>query len=267
MPKEQARWMARWMWDDHKLAKLAEKNPLRWSKWKSIEDTVQELQSSAEKDRPLVIQINGKELKHQNIGQALTALRFERRPVLGDWVTVKKMGRDPNRKGLIIQDDGAEEEDCYNINYGGEAEPWVKETEVQLLPPVTDPAVWKTLLKDNGLLLQHAPVEIRNARLVAITAVSQNPHALKYITSTEALIAVVGRDGTVLKDAPDKVKANRQVAIAAVSKTPAALRYISDELRADPEVVRAAMARDQEAIQHASAHLQENPEELEVIGE
>ena len=232
------------MWDDHKLAKLAEKNPLRWSKWKSLEETVQELQASAERDRPLVVQVNGKELKHQNIGQALSALRFERRPVLGDWVCVQKMGRDPNRKGLIIQDDGAEEEDCYNINYGGEAEPWVKETEVKLLPPVTDLAAWKLLLKDNGLLLQHAPIEIRNARLVAITAVTQNPQALKYITNNEVLIAVVGRDGNVLKNAPDNVKSNRQVAIAAVSKTPTALRYISDELRADPEVVRAAMARD-----------------------
>lgn len=255
------------MWDDHKLAKLAPKNPLRWSKWQTVEETVQELQASTERDRPLVVQVNGKELKQQNIGQALSALRFERRPVLGDWVSVKKLGRDPNRKGLIIQDDGEKEEDCYNINYGGESEPWVKETEVQLLPPVVDPSVWKLMMRENGLWIQHAPVEIRNSRQVAMTAVSQNPHALKYITNTETLIAVVGRDGNVLKDAPDEVKALRQVAIAAVSKTPAALRYVSDELRADPEVVRAAMAKDQEAILHASAHLQDNPEELEIIGE
>lgn len=262
MPKEAARYTARWMWND--LRASAASNPFRWSKWKTIEETLQEFDAYKDQERPLLVQVNGNDLAMDNIAQAIAKVSLERRPTVGDWVSVRRANRDPNRPGLVTTDDHSEE--CYMIVYGGEQDPWLKETEVRLLPPVTDAARWQLVLRDDGLLLQYAPEEVRNTRAVASTAVAQNAQALRYITDTAGLVAAVTRDGEVLKDAPPEVKGNREVVIAAVSKTPSALRYASEELRADPGVVAAAMEKDKDAIKFAAAHLRANPELVSAIG-
>lgn len=225
---------------------------------------MQEFDTHKDEERPLLVQVNGHDLAVDSIVQAIAKVSLERRPTVGDWVSVRRPNRDPNRPGLVTTDDGSEE--CYMIVYGGEQDPWLKETEVQLLPPVTDVARWQVVLKDDGLLLQYAPEEVRNTRAVASTAVAQNPQALRYITDTAALVAAVSRDAAVLKDAPPEVKGNREVVLAAVAKTPSSLRYASEELRADPGVVAAAMDKDKDAIKFAAAHLRANPDLVAGIG-
>jgi hypothetical protein len=90
-------------------------------------------------------------------------------------------------------------------------------------------------VRQDGLALQHVPVELRADRDVVLAAVRRRGWALQYASA--------------------EFRADREVVLAAVTQDGLALQYVSAELWADRDVVLAAVRDYGLALQCASPRL------------
>ncbi|CAE7650199.1 PTAC2 [Symbiodinium sp. CCMP2456] len=93
---------------------------------------------------------------------------------------------------------------------------------------------WRQIVERNPEAFQHAPVSVKQDRDVALKAISQAGHSLKYATCLQA---------------------DRGAVMTAVQEAGSALQYAAEPLRSDPEVVLAAARNDAQALAYASSQL------------
>mmetsp|Transcript_18542 Transcript_18542/g.34788 ORF Transcript_18542/g.34788 Transcript_18542/m.34788 type:complete len:317 (+) Transcript_18542:107-1057(+) len=144
----------------------------------------------------------------------------------------------------------------------------------------------RTVVENNGLLLQALPLSFRSDEDIVVAAVRQNPAALSFASCSRGLVlAAVKCRGSALqyvskkhRDDPDVVLAavkqeaealrfagssrlqDKEVVMAAVSQSGRCLQLAALHLRNDKEVVLAALANEPLALAHASSALQDNPD-------
>eukprot|EP00931_Biecheleriopsis_adriatica_P114398 TRINITY_DN9010_c0_g1_i1.p1 TRINITY_DN9010_c0_g1~~TRINITY_DN9010_c0_g1_i1.p1 ORF type:complete len:548 (-),score=80.85 TRINITY_DN9010_c0_g1_i1:286-1929(-) len=125
---------------------------------------------------------------------------------------------------------------------------------------------WFNVVRADGKNLKTAPLEVRQNREVALTAVAQNVQALRDVPAVLKLdpdfrLAATARNGhkllSVLSVWPE-LKQDRGVFLQMASEHWDVLRHASEEVRSDREVVLASVRRYGGALQFASEQLRDD---------
>lgn len=113
--------------------------------------------------------------------------------------------------------------------------------------------------------LEFAPADLRADRKIALSAVTHDGLALKYLSpelraDREVVLEAVSRNRFALFHASAALRADRGFILAAVARRGLALEHASSMLQSDSEVVLAAVASHGCALEFASPDLQEDRE-------
>tara|TARA_Y100000591_G_scaffold304432_1_gene301091 strand:+ start:832 stop:1713 length:882 start_codon:yes stop_codon:yes gene_type:complete len=110
-------------------------------------------------------------------------------------------------------------------------------------------------------------------RELAIVAIKQNPHVLKFMRAStlqndrEVVLAAVRQDGKMLEWASDELRKDFDVVLAAVKQNGEALQFALGELRSNRSVVLAAVKEYGEALEWASEPLKADREVVRAAAE
>jgi hypothetical protein len=120
-------------------------------------------------------------------------------------------------------------------------------------------------VKQNGLLIQHLPPELRDNANVVNAAFKQNHQALAYV-GPKGIIGAIEIRSPLFKNYCDplypcidpKLWSDKEFVIQGVSKNGTLLLYASDVLKEDPEVALVAIRNTHSAYHHVSEELTSN---------
>lgn len=118
-------------------------------------------------------------------------------------------------------------------------------------------------VKNNGLILEYAPRELRSDKIIVMRAVKNRGGALSFASpnlrqNIDIVLAAVKSEPCALEWASEGLRNNLMIVMQAVSVDGLALEFASPRLRANKQVVLAAVRNNGEALQFASEELKDD---------
>jgi len=103
----------------------------------------------------------------------------------------------------------------------------------------------QTAVRQNGLALQFAPADLRRDLNVCLTAVTQNPEALRFVENQLVMDEALSHDGLALRNIREQ---NSDLVYTAVRQNGLVLKFADDSTRQNPRIIQAAVRQNEESF-------------------